>query len=601
MDQAIDILDTISDRKATGQPFALATVVRTVAATAAKAGAKAVILPDGTISEGWIGGGCARAAVLKAAREALADGKPRLVSVQPPDALQEQGIPAGEERAGVRFAKNMCPSQGTMDVFVEPVLPHPEIVVCGSTPVAVAVAELGRRIGFAVTVCAPAADQASFAEADRRIDGYALPVDEAGMRFVVVATQGRGDEAALRAALAVEANYVAFVGSRKKAEALKAKLAQSGIDPAAAREAQGAGRARSRRHHAGRDRRLDPGRDRRRATRRPCARRRRIVLTIPARPQLIPRSTGPYSVGLMDLTTLFHPAVAAWFNRSFPAPTAAQAQAWPAIKAGRHVLVAAPTGSGKTLAAFLAAIDGLVRQGVEGPLANETQVVYVSPLKALSNDIQRNLEAPLAGIREALQAQGLPDVDIRTWVRTGDTPPGERDRMRRSPPHILVTTPESLYILLGSDSGRAMLATTRTVIVDEIHALAPNKRGSHLALSLERLAALCGDRLLRIGLSATQKPIEAVARFLVGAGADGEPSPACTIIDTGHRRARDLALEIPASPLEAGDVGRGLAAGLRPARRADRGASHHAHLRQYAPAGRARDPRSCRSASAKST
>ena len=259
----------------------------------------------------------------------------------------------------------------------------------------------------------------------------------------------------------------------------------------------------------------------------------------------------------MDLTTLFHPAVAAWFNRSFPAPTAAQAQAWPAIKAGRHVLVAAPTGSGKTLAAFLAAIDGLVRQGVEGPLANETQVVYVSPLKALSNDIQRNLEAPLAGIREALQAQGLPDVDIRTWVRTGDTPPGERDRMRRSPPHIVVTTPESLYILLGSDSGRAMLATTRTVIVDEIHALAPNKRGSHLSLSLERLAALCGDRLLRIGLSATQKPVEAVARFLVGAGADGEPSPACTIIDSGHRRARDLALEIPSSPLEpvmSGDV-----------------------------------------------
>ena len=157
MDQAIDILDTISDRIATGQPFALATVVRTVAATAAKAGAKAVILPDGTISEGWIGGGCARAAVLKAAREALADGKPRLVSVQPPDALQEQGIPPGEERAGVRFAENMCPSQGTMDVFVEPVLPHPEIVVCGSSPVAVAVAELGKRIGFAVTVCAPAA------------------------------------------------------------------------------------------------------------------------------------------------------------------------------------------------------------------------------------------------------------------------------------------------------------------------------------------------------------------------------------------------------------------------------------------------------------
>lgn len=220
-----DILEIISSRRAAGQPFALATVVRTVAATAAKAGAKAVVLPDGTVSEGWIGGGCARAAVLKAAREAMADGKPRLVSVQPPDALQDQGVAAGEERAGVRFVKNMCPSQGTMDIFVEPVLPVPQLLVCGSSPVAVAVAELGRRIGFALTVCAPAVEQASFAEADRRIEGYALPVDEAGQRYVVIATQGRGDEAALQAALAIEAEYVAFVGSRKKAETLKARLA----------------------------------------------------------------------------------------------------------------------------------------------------------------------------------------------------------------------------------------------------------------------------------------------------------------------------------------------------------------------------------------
>ncbi len=168
----------------------------------------------------------------------------------------------------------------------------------------------------------------------------------------------------------------------------------------------------------------------------------------------------------------------------------------------------------------------------------------------MSNDIQRNLEAPLAGIRAALREQGLPDVDIRTWVRTGDTPPGERERMRRTPPHIVVTTPESLYVLLGSVTGRAMLATTRTVIVDEIHALAPNKRGAHLALSLERLSALCGDRLLRIGLSATQKPVEAVARFLVGAGTAGT-SPECSIVDIGHQRARDLAIEIPPSPLEA--------------------------------------------------
>jgi len=252
----------------------------------------------------------------------------------------------------------------------------------------------------------------------------------------------------------------------------------------------------------------------------------------------------------MSPASLFHPAVAAWFAKSFAAPTPAQAQAWPAIRAGREVLIAAPTGSGKTLAAFLAAIDALVRQGLDGGLADATQVVYVSPLKALSNDIQRNLQAPLEGIRAALAAQGLPEVEICTWVRTGDTPAPERERMRRRPPHIVVTTPESLYILLGSESGRAMLATTRTVIVDEIHAMAANKRGTHLAVSLERLAALCGDRLRRIGLSATQKPIEAVARFLVGTGEDGQPA-ACRIIDIGHQRARDLALEVPGSPLEA--------------------------------------------------
>ena len=251
----------------------------------------------------------------------------------------------------------------------------------------------------------------------------------------------------------------------------------------------------------------------------------------------------------MNLLDFFHPAVAAWFERTFGAPTPAQAEAWPAIHAGRHTLVAAPTGSGKTLAAFLAAIDGLVRQGVEGRLADETEVVYVSPLKALSNDIQRNLEAPLAGIREVLRSQGLAEVEIRAWVRTGDTRSAERDRMRRRPPHIVVTTPESLYILLGSESGRAMLATTRTVIVDEIHALAPNKRGAHLALSLERLAALCRHPLQRIGLSATQKPIETVARFLVGTS--GGDRAECAIVDTGHIRPRDIALELPPSPLEA--------------------------------------------------
>src|SRR5262249_34406064 len=187
-----------------------------------------------------------------------------------------------------------------------------------------------------------------------------------------------------------------------------------------------------------------------------------------------------------------------------------------------------------------------VRQGVAGTLKDETQVVYVSPLKALSNDIERNLEAPLKGIRDALSALRLPEIAIRTFVRTGDTPSGERDRMKRKPPHIVVTTPESLYILLGSESGRAMLATTRTVIIDEIHALAPNKRGTHLALSLERLEALCDNDLQRIGLSATQKPIETVAEFLVGVG----PARQVSIVDKGYQRARDLLIEVPEAPLE---------------------------------------------------
>ena len=226
-----DILAAIATRRSNGEAFAVATVVRTVAATAAKAGAKAVILPDGTISAGWIGGGCARAAVLKAARDALADGIARLVSVWPGDVLEEQGVAAGDERGGVRFVKNLCPSQGSMDIFVEPVLPLPQVVICGSSPVAVAVADFARRGGFAVTVCAPAAEQSAFEAADRRIEAYALPVQEAGARYIVVSTQGRGDEGALLAALAVEAEYVAFVGSRKKAEALKAALLKRGVTP----------------------------------------------------------------------------------------------------------------------------------------------------------------------------------------------------------------------------------------------------------------------------------------------------------------------------------------------------------------------------------
>ncbi len=247
----------------------------------------------------------------------------------------------------------------------------------------------------------------------------------------------------------------------------------------------------------------------------------------------------------------FHPAVHAWFARTFAQPTEPQQRAWPAIASGRHTLIAAPTGSGKTLAAFLAAIDALVREGLKTGLSDETHIVYVSPLKALSNDIERNLEQPLAGIRAELQAQALPDVDIRVQVRTGDTTAADRAAMRKQPPHILVTTPESLYLLLTSESGRAMLATTRTVIVDEIHAVAGTKRGAHLALSLERLAALAPRPVTRIGLSATQKPIEDIARFLVGADIDAAGRPDCTIIDTGHARPRDLAIELPGSPLQA--------------------------------------------------
>lgn len=255
----------------------------------------------------------------------------------------------------------------------------------------------------------------------------------------------------------------------------------------------------------------------------------------------------------------FHKAVAAWFEKSFQTPTDVQAQAWKAIKSSENTLIAAPTGSGKTLAAFLSAIDDLVRQGTAGKLIPGTQVVYVSPLKALSNDIERNLQAPLAGIKKELESQGLPAADIEVAVRTGDTPSAERAAMLKRPPHILVTTPESLYLLLTSVRGREMLGTVHTLIVDEIHALVGDKRGAHLALSVERLEALTGRKLHRIGLSATQKPVEEVADFLVGVSPDelsaetagNSRAAACRIVDTGHSRKLDLSLELPRSPLTA--------------------------------------------------
>src|SRR5882672_7560158 len=230
----------------------------------------------------------------------------------------------------------------------------------------------------------------------------------------------------------------------------------------------------------------------------------------------------------------FHPVIWRWFEQKFGSPTEPQERGWPAIQSGGHTLIAAPTGSGKTLAAFLASLDQLFRDGLAGDLKDETMVVYVSPLKALSNDIHKNLEEPLAGIRAALKESEGRDVDVRSAVRTGDTPAAKRQAIARRPPHILVTTPESLYLLLTSQSGRKLLATVRTLIVDEIHAVVGNRRGSHLALTMERLAALVNGPLQRIGLSATQKPIEEVARFLVGTrNVDSSGNPRCTIVDSG--------------------------------------------------------------------
>lgn len=226
-----EIIDLVASLKAKGEAFVLATVVRTVSVTAAKAGAKAVIRADGAISDGWIGGGCARAAVLKAAREALADGQPRLVSIQPRDLLAEQGVRPGEERNGIRFARNACPSQGTMDVFVEPMLPRPDLIIMGASPVAVALAELAPRFGYHLTVCAAPEDQHLFAEADQRREEFQIPASNAAQRWVVVSTQGRDDEVALKAALLSQVDHVSFVGSRRKLAAIAETLAAEGIAP----------------------------------------------------------------------------------------------------------------------------------------------------------------------------------------------------------------------------------------------------------------------------------------------------------------------------------------------------------------------------------
>ncbi|MBY0399824.1 DEAD/DEAH box helicase, partial [Myxococcota bacterium] len=298
----------------------------------------------------------------------------------------------------------------------------------------------------------------------------------------------------------------------------------------------------------------------------------------------------------MDVLARFHPAVRRWFEGRFPeGPSAPQRAGWPAIARREHTLIAAPTGSGKTLSAFLVCIDGFyhraeelraaerrpserradgrradfpcaadepfrldpnppVRSARERARPTGVEVLYVSPLKALAADIQENLARPLAEIADVARAFGMAVPEIRVAMRSGDSTPAERAALVKRPPQILVTTPESLYLLLTSPRGREMLRTVRTLIVDEIHALARDKRGAHLALSLERLEALCDERPTRIGLSATQRPIERIAKLLVGAGpdrVDANGEPRCTIVDVGHRRALDLELELPGSELEA--------------------------------------------------
>lgn len=229
MIDVVDIHDTVSKLKSSGEAFALATVVRTISVTSAKTGAKAVIMADGSISEGWIGGGCARAAVLKAAKEVIADGTTRLVSIQPEDLLREQEIESGTTQNGIKFATNMCPSQGTMDIFVEAILPRPELVIFGASPVAIALATLAKPMGFTTTICAESHEHDKYHFGDKFIDGLNYETNSNNKRYVIISTQGRGDQASLENALSLNAEFIAFVGSRKKAEKLKSNLSSNGM------------------------------------------------------------------------------------------------------------------------------------------------------------------------------------------------------------------------------------------------------------------------------------------------------------------------------------------------------------------------------------